>query len=177
MRSKWSWGSLLMVEGFCAALALCAVLSYALSAFAQTPSSAVAYRARLLLSEGKADSAVVLLSDALKADSVDVGLLLTLADAQKAKRQPRARRATLEKVLRIQKRSVEARLAIAEDFFAAKQLDSAAFFANAALLNSSRRSAGAYYWLGRIHQQAGRADSALFYFGGACMLLPSGRLF
>jgi len=169
MRSKWSWGSLLMVGGLCTALAL--------SAFAQTSSSTAAYRARLLLSEGKADSAVVLLFEVLKVDSVDVGLLLTLADAQKAKRQPKARRATLEKILRIRKRSVEARLAIAEDFFAQEQFDSAAYFAGAALVNSNRGSAEAYYWLGRIHQQTGRPDSAVFYYRGAWTLLPSGELF
>ncbi len=131
----------------------------------------------ILLKQGAVDSANAVIKRALITDSVNTSLLMSLADVQKARRQPKARRATLDRILTIQKRSVDARLALVEDFFAAKQLDSAAYFANTALSASSRRSAGAYYWLGRIHQQAGHPDSAYVYYKRAQTLLPIGNLF
>lgn len=133
--------------------------------------------AQVLLRDGMPDSAVVILKHALKTDSSDIALLLALADAQGEARQLKGRRATLGKVLVLHKQSIEARVALSEDFLASKQLDSAAYFAQEALANSGRTSSVGYYLLGRVHEQAGRADSALFYYRGALMLLPVGELF
>lgn len=130
--------------------------------------------AKMLLREGQADSALAVLNSAIANDSTNVALLLVLAEAQGSARKLKARRTTLAKVLRIEKNAVAANVLLAADFFETKHLDSAAYFATVALANSGRSSAEAYYWLGRIHQQAGRADSALFYFNGAMMLLPTG---
>jgi tetratricopeptide (TPR) repeat protein len=133
--------------------------------------------AQALIKDGMSDSAIVMLTHALKTDSSDIALLLTLADAQGEARQMKGRRATLGKVLKFHKRSIEAQITLSEDFLAAKQLDSAAYFAQEALANSGRTSSAGYYLLGRVHEQAGRADSALFYYRGALMLLPVGELF
>jgi tetratricopeptide (TPR) repeat protein len=131
----------------------------------------------MLISTGQPDSALALARRAVMGDTANVDFLLALADAQKAKAQMMARRETLERVIETQPRSIEARVKIAEDFFEAQQLDSAAHYAYSALTKSNRRSADAYYWLGRIHQQAGHPDSALFYYRGAWVLLPDGDLF
>lgn len=139
--------------------------------------TAISDDVRTLISVGKADSALAVARRAVTEDSTDVSLLFALADAQKAKRHMRARRETLERILRTQPRSIDARVEIAEDFFEVKQLDSAAYSAYSALAKSNRRSVDAYYWLGRIHHQAGRPDSALFYYRGAWVLLPDGDLF
>lgn len=139
--------------------------------------SAAADDVRTLITAGEPDSALSLAKNLLSSDSGNVGLLLALADAQKAKKQMKARRETLERILQRQPRSIDARVEIAEDHFEAQQLDSAAHYAYSALTKSNRRSAESYYWLGRIHQQAGRPDSALFYYRGAWVLLPDGDLF
>lgn len=130
-----------------------------------------------LVDGGQLDSALTILKRALSTDSLNVGLLNYLSDIQKAKGQTQARRQTLERILRIQPRSIDARLKVAHDFFEFRQLDSAAQFADAALAQSNRRSAEAYYWLGRIHGEAGRPDSALVYYRWAWILLPDGDLF
>ncbi len=130
-----------------------------------------------LLRDGMPDSAVVILKHALKTDSSDIALLLALADAQGEARQMKGRRATLDRVMRLQRHSIEAQIALSEDFLASKNLDSAAYFAHEVLANSGRSSADGYYLLGRVHEQAGRADSALLYYRGAWMLLPVGELY
>lgn len=132
---------------------------------------------RKLLLGGEPDSAVAAARSALTTDTGNVDLLLALADAQAASGAARDRRATLNRILRLHPRSVEARIAIAEDFFGLKQLDSAANFAYSALAYSNRRSADAFYWVGRIHQESGRPDSALFYYRGSWTLLHTGDLF
>lgn len=132
---------------------------------------------RALISDGEPDSAIALAKTALSSDSGNVDILFALADAQAASGESGGRRATLNRIIRLHPRSVEVRIAIAEDFFNHKQLDSAAYYANAALANSNRRSADAFYWVGRTHQEAGRADSALFYYRGAWTLLHRGELF
>lgn len=148
------------------------------NASAQRPGKSPAIgAAQSLIEVGNADSAHAIITKALATDSLNVDLLLALAEAQKARHESNARRATLEKIIRVQKRSVDARLAIAQDFFALNQLDSAAFFANDAMVTSSRRSAESFYWLGRIHQQAGRLDSASFFYHSAWVVLPGGDLY
>lgn len=139
--------------------------------------SATADDVRTLITAGEPDSALSMARHLLSSDSGNVGLLLALADAQKAKKQMKERRETLESIIQRQPRTIDARVEIAKDFFEAQQLDSASYYALAALTRSSRRSAIAYYWLGRIHEQAGRPDSALFYYRGAWVLLPNGDLF
>lgn len=129
-----------------------------------------------LVREDKVDSALVLLRDTLATDSINPTLLLQLAHLQKQKGQRTARRGTLEKILRTQRRPVAAQIELARDFLDRNVLDSAAHFGQAAIASSSRRSADAFYWRGRIHEQAGQADSALLCYKNAWLLLPSGGL-
>lgn len=133
--------------------------------------------AKRLLDQGRADSALVILKSAYGTDTTNIELLFVIADAQREARQPKARRATLDTILRLRKSSVTARLTLVEDFLRAKQPDSAAHFAHDALRASGRRSAHAHYWLGRIHEQANRVDSAQFYYRRALTLMPSGELY
>lgn len=144
---------------------------------AQTPPSPAMVHARILAAQGDAQGAAQTLTEALKSDSLNVDLLLALADVQRTLRQKKERRATLERVLKIQVRSAAARVEIARDFFEQNRMDSAAVFANSAMLLSNRRSGGAFYWLGRIHEQAGRLDSAYYYYDRAYTVLPSRELF
>jgi tetratricopeptide (TPR) repeat protein len=143
----------------------------------KTAKPTVADDASALIRAGKADSAMTLVSQALSSDSANVKLLLALADIHKSKRQMNSRRAVLDRVLKLRPRSIEARIAVAEDFLSAKQLDSAGYFAQSAVIYSNRRSADAYYWVGRVHHQAGRADSAVYYYREAMRLLPAGGLY
>ncbi len=143
---------------------------------AQTAAS-VNDEVRGLIVGGQLDSALTILKRALSTDSLNVSLLIHLSDVQKAKGQSKARRTTLERIIRIQPRAIDARLEIAQGLLEARQLDSAAQYAYAALAQSNRRSADAYYWLGRIHGEAGRSDSALVHYRWAWILLPSGELF
>lgn len=159
-------------------LLVIAVLALALAG-GQAPSpapTALESSIDLLVREDRVDSALVLLRDTLAVDSLNPRWHLRLAHLQKLKGQRAARRATLDRLLRIQRRPVEAQLELAQDFFDRGALDSAAYFGHAALASSGRRSAGAYYWLGRTHEQAGHADSALTYYRNAWLLLPSGGL-
>lgn len=130
-----------------------------------------------LIAGGQLDSALTVLKRALSTDSLNVSLLNHLSSVQEAKGLSRERRATLERIIRIQPRAIDARLDITQELLEARQLDSAAQYAYAALAQSNRRSADAYYWLGRIHGEAGRPDSALVYYRWAWILLPSGELF
>jgi tetratricopeptide (TPR) repeat protein len=139
--------------------------------------SAIVTSAKSLISEGLSDSAIQLITVALDADSSNTMLLFSLADAQSIAGKKQARRSTLARILRVHKRSVPARIALAEDFFSANQLDSAAFFANEAALNSGGSSAEAYYWLARTHERAGRADSAYSYYLRAWSAQPFQELF
>lgn len=139
--------------------------------------TAVDGEVRALIAAGQLDSALSVVKRALSTDSMNVSLLTTLSDVQKAKGHLKARRQTLERIIRMRPRTIDARLEIARDLFESRQLDSAAQCANAALAYSNRRSVDAFYWLGRIHGEAGRPDSALVYYRWAWVLLPSGELF
>jgi len=139
--------------------------------------SAIVMSAKSLISEGLSDSAIRLITVALDADSSNIMLLFSLADAQSVAGKKQARRSTLERILRIHKRSVPARIELVEDFFSAKQFDSAAYFANEAAINSGGSSAEAYYWLARTHERAGRADSAYSYYLRAWSARPFEELF
>jgi tetratricopeptide (TPR) repeat protein len=132
---------------------------------------------RALVGSGQLDSALSVVRRALTIDSLNVDLLKTLGDIQRIKGQSKARRATLDKIIGLQPRAIDARLEIAEELFESGKLDSAAHFAGTALAQSNRRSADAFYWLGRIHGEAGRPDSALIYYRWAWILLPSGELY
>lgn len=148
------------------------------SANAQTRAdSAIVTTAKSLASGGMPDSAIQLITVALEKDSSNSLLLSALADAQGLAGKRQARRSTFDRLLRAHKRSVPARIALVEDFFAANQLDSAAFFASEAARNSGGSNAEAFYWLGRIHEQAGRADSAYSYYLRAWTAQPSQELF
>lgn len=144
---------------------------------AQTQSSSALIQARGQSAQGDAKGAAATLNKALSADSLNVELLLALADVQRTLRQMKERRATLERVLKIQGRSSAARVEIARDFFDQNQMDSAAVFANSAMLLSNRRNGDAFYWLGRVHEHAGRLDSAFYYYDRAYTVLPSRDLF
>ncbi len=130
-----------------------------------------------LIEQGRADSALVEAKRMVAADSARVSAWFDLAEAQRAIGQMKPRRAALSRVLKLQPTNVDAWLLLAVDFFEAKQYDSAAYFAHAALDYSNRSNVRAYYWLGRIHQQAGQPDSALVYFRRAWVVSPSGELF
>ena len=140
-------------------------------------STAALEHARLLLASSQADSARTILNAAISQDSMNASLWLELAEVQQVLKQPRGRRQSLEWIRQLPGPNPEARVALANDFFNGGQLDSAAIFAHEAIARSGQRSARAYYWLGRIHDKSGHADSAFVYYQAAWMHASLGGLF
>lgn len=130
-----------------------------------------------LITAGKPDSALAVARASVAMDSNNTSALFDLAEAEKATGKRVARRTTLERILKLQPRNVDARLELATDFYDAGQLDSASAYAHAALNTSNRSSAAAFYRLGTIHSHASRLDSALVYFKRAWAVLPNGELY
>lgn len=173
-------GTIARLCSLLAPLAVLAVFVAICESGAQEPpqSAAEVIRAsRIFLDRGKPDSALTLINDALATDSTDFMLFFIAAAALQAKKRPDQAREALEKGLRMQAWLVETDLNIAADQYAANRLDSAAYYAASALRTSDRRSPEALYWLGRIHEKAGRLDSALFYYRAALGSLPNEGIF
>lgn len=162
----------------CPVILLILVFGVAVPAFSQSGAKPLTVReVTSLVDRGLVDSAYTLTTAALKSDSTNLGLLTVLAELQKSKGQLKARRTTLDKIIAINRRAVDARVAIAEELLISGKVDSAKFYARAAAISSNSRSPEAFYWLGRAYHQAGRLDSALIYYRAAWTLVPAPYLY
>ncbi len=127
-----------------------------------------------LISQGKLDSARVILRSALASDSMNVDFWLRLARVEKKRRRASARSDALHRVFHLTPRTLEGRIELIPDLLDRHRTDSALVMAKQTLALTHSIDAVSWYWMGRAYEQSAQFDSASAAFQQAYTLLGRG---